>query len=60
MQDPSYIRSIRDGIKSGNIEANNIEVLQDGLVGYMMMNSFLKNGCIWGLKSPKMFYIWGL
>ena len=33
MLDPSYIRSIRDGILSGNIEANNNEALPDGLVG---------------------------
>jgi hypothetical protein len=31
--DPSYIRSIRDGIINGNIEANNQEALPDGLVG---------------------------
>jgi hypothetical protein len=31
--DPSYLRSIRDGILNGNIEANNIEALPDGLVG---------------------------
>jgi hypothetical protein len=31
--DPSYLRSIRDGILSGNIEANNNEALPDGLVG---------------------------
>lgn len=31
--DPSYIRSIRDGILRGNIEANNNEALPDGLVG---------------------------
>jgi hypothetical protein len=31
--DPSYLRSIRDGILSGNIEANNTEALPDGLVG---------------------------
>jgi hypothetical protein len=33
MLDPSYLRSIRDGILSGNIEANNNEALPDGLVG---------------------------
>jgi hypothetical protein len=33
MLDPSYIRSIRDGIISGNIEANNQDALPDGLVG---------------------------
>ena len=33
MLDPSYIRSIRDGIINGNIEANNQEALPDGLVG---------------------------
>jgi hypothetical protein len=33
MLDPSYIRSIRDGILNGNIEANNQEALPDGLVG---------------------------
>jgi hypothetical protein len=33
MLDPSYIRSIRDGIINGNIEANNIEALPDGLAG---------------------------
>ena len=33
MLDPSYIRSIRDGIINGNIEANNQEGLPDGLVG---------------------------
>jgi hypothetical protein len=33
MLDPSYIRSIRDGIIKGNIEANNQEALQDGLIG---------------------------
>jgi hypothetical protein len=32
MLDPSYLRSIRDGILSGNIEANNNEALPDGLV----------------------------
>ena len=31
--DPSYLRSIRDGILSGTIESNNIEALPDGLVG---------------------------
>jgi hypothetical protein len=31
--DPSYLRSIRDGILNGNIEANNSEALPDGLVG---------------------------
>jgi hypothetical protein len=31
--DPSYLRSIRDGIISSNIEANNNEALPDGLVG---------------------------
>ncbi len=31
--DPSYLRSIRDGILSGNIEANNTDALPDGLVG---------------------------
>ena len=31
--DPSYIRSIRDGILNGNIEPNNQEALPDGLVG---------------------------
>jgi hypothetical protein len=31
--DPSYLRSIRDGILTGNIEANNNEALPDGLVG---------------------------
>lgn len=31
--DPSYLRSIRDGILSGNIEANKKEALPDGLVG---------------------------
>jgi hypothetical protein len=31
--DPSYIRSIREGIINGNIEANNQEALPDGLVG---------------------------
>ena len=31
--DPSYIRSIRDGIINGTIEANNQEALPDGLVG---------------------------
>ena len=31
--DPSYIRSIRDGIINGNIKANNQEALPDGLVG---------------------------
>jgi hypothetical protein len=31
--DPSYIRSIRDGIINGNIEANNQEALPAGLVG---------------------------
>jgi hypothetical protein len=31
--DPSYLRSIRDGILNGNIEANNQEALPDGLVG---------------------------
>ena len=31
--DPSYLRSIRDGILNGNIEANNNEALPDGLVG---------------------------
>ena len=31
--DPSYLRSIRDGILSGNIEANKLEALPDGLVG---------------------------
>jgi hypothetical protein len=33
MLDPSYLRSIRDGILTGNIEANNNEALPDGLVG---------------------------
>ncbi len=33
MLDPSYLRSIRDGILLGNIEANNNEALPDGLVG---------------------------
>ena len=33
MLDPSYLRSIRDGIITGNIEANNNEALPDGLVG---------------------------
>jgi hypothetical protein len=33
MLDPSYIRSIRDGIINGNIEPNNQEALPDGLVG---------------------------
>jgi hypothetical protein len=33
MLDPSYIRSIRDGILNGNIEANNQDALPDGLVG---------------------------
>ena len=33
MLDPSYIRSIRDGILIGNIEANNTEDLPEGLVG---------------------------
>ena len=33
MLDPSYIRSIRDGIINGNVEANNQEALPDGLVG---------------------------
>ncbi len=31
--DPSYIRSIRDGIINGSVEANNQEALPDGLVG---------------------------
>ncbi len=31
--DPSYLRSIRDGILNGNIEVNNNEALPDGLVG---------------------------
>ena len=31
--DPSYIRSIRDGIINGTIEANNQEALPDALVG---------------------------
>ena len=33
MIDPSYIRNIRDGLKSENIEANNLEALPEGLVG---------------------------
>ena len=33
MLDPSYIRSIRDGIINGSVEANNQEALPDGLVG---------------------------
>jgi hypothetical protein len=33
MIDPSYIRNIRDGLKSEHIEANNIEALPEGLVG---------------------------
>jgi hypothetical protein len=33
MLDPSYLRAIRDGILNGNIEANNIEALPDGLTG---------------------------
>ena len=33
MIDPSYIRNIRDGLKSGHIEANNLEALPEGLVG---------------------------
>jgi hypothetical protein len=33
MLDPSYLRSIRDGIITGNIEANNNVALPDGLVG---------------------------
>jgi len=33
MLDPSYLRSIRDGIITGNIEANNNEAMPDGLVG---------------------------
>jgi hypothetical protein len=33
MLDPSYLRSIRDGILNGNIEANNNEALPDGLLG---------------------------
>ena len=33
MLDPSYLRSIRDGILNGTIEANNNEALPDGLVG---------------------------
>jgi hypothetical protein len=31
--DPSYLRSIRDGIRNGNLEANNLEALPEGLVG---------------------------
>lgn len=31
--DPSYLRSTRDGILNGTIEANNNEALPDGLVG---------------------------
>ncbi len=31
--DPSYIRNIRDGLKSEQIEANNLEALPEGLVG---------------------------
>jgi hypothetical protein len=31
--DPSYLRSIRDGIINGNIESNNTEALPDSLVG---------------------------
>ena len=33
MLDPSYLRSIRDGILNRTIEANNNEALPDGLVG---------------------------
>ena len=33
MLDPSYLRSIRDGILNGTIEANKNEALPDGLVG---------------------------
>ena len=33
MLDPSYLRSIRDGIINGSVEANNQEALPDGLVG---------------------------
>ena len=31
--DPSYIRNIRDGLKSENIESNNLEAIPEGLVG---------------------------
>ena len=33
MIDPSYIRNIRDGLKSEHIEANNLDALPEGLVG---------------------------
>ncbi len=33
MLDPSYLRSVRDGILKRKIEANNTEALPDGLVG---------------------------
>jgi hypothetical protein len=33
MINPSYIRNIQEGLRSENIEANNLEALPEGLVG---------------------------
>jgi hypothetical protein len=41
--DPSYIRNIRDGLKSEQIEANNLEALPEGLVGVYDSELFTSN-----------------